>query len=321
MTRVLITGATTPAGLALIRRLVEDPGVDAVVAVGREPASDWRALFDSPVVHYHQVDLTRERHMRRLLYGPVADHEVDSVVHLALHRRATAWGSKVHRLNVDATRNLLLLSEEQPTIGSFIFRSYSEVYDVCAEQPDLIGEDHPLNLSPRAPQWIRDRVEADLTVCARMGLSDKLRIVVLRCAECFCPDSGSQLHDYLRSSVCFRPLGFDPILNLITVKDVANALYLALVGAAQGVYTVPGADTLPLSEVVKKHRRRSVLMPGPLLAPIYWARSAALGTDFRYDVNSWRFHFSGVLDGRRARAELTYEPEHPIHWPSDGVAQ
>ena len=43
--------------------------------------------------------------------------------------------------------------------------------------------------------------------------------------------------------------------------------------------------------------------------------TAVLGTDFRYDLNTWRFHFSGVLDGRRAAAVLGYRPTSPIDWP------
>ncbi len=32
-------------------------------------------------------------------------------------------------------------------------------------------------------------------------------------------------------------------------------------------------------------------------------------------MNHRRFHFSSVLDGRRARDVLGYEPKHPIVWP------
>ena len=59
-------------------------------------------------------------------------------------------------------------------------------------------------------------------------------------------------------------------------------------------------------------------VPGLLLGPLYRLRTLVLGTDFRYDLNHWRFHFSGVLDGRRALEELGYEPLHRVAWPGEG---
>ena len=313
MRSVLVTGATTPIGEALVRRLLANKRVKHILAVAAEPKGRT-AFRNAPArLTYFPLDLTRQRNVRELLFGPARDLGVDAVVHTAQHRRATEDGPRVHALNVDAARDLLLLCEEHPTIRRFVFRSYAEVYSVKAEVPVLIQEDHPLEMSPAAPQWIRDRVEADLTVCARMGLVP-LQIVVLRAAECFACDVGSQLLDYLGSRVCFRPLGFDPMLNLISVEDLVKGLARALATPAQGVFNLPGADTLPLSKAIELAGRRAIPAPGMLLEPLYALRARAIGTDFRYDVNRWRFHASGVLDGRRARTELGYVPEHPIDW-------
>ncbi|MFN7953125.1 MAG: NAD-dependent epimerase/dehydratase family protein [bacterium] len=313
MRSVLVTGATTPIGTALVRTLLAQPHIRNVLAVAAEPRSRTPYRNADPRVRYFQLDLTRQRNVRELLFGPARDLRVEAVVHTAQHRRATEGGPRVHALNVDAARDLLHLCEEHPTIQRFVFRSSAEVYRVKAEEPVLIQEDHPLELSPRAPQWIRDRVEADLTVCARMGLVP-LHIVVLRAAECFACDVGSQLLDYLGSRVCFQPLGFDPMLNLVSTADLVLGLALALETQAQGVFNLPGADTLPLSKAIQLAGRRGIPAPGLVLAPLYALRSRIIGTDFRYDLNRWRFHFSGVLDGRRAKAELSYVPTHPIDW-------
>jgi nucleoside-diphosphate-sugar epimerase len=219
----------------------------------------------------------------------------------------------VHQLNVDATRELLRLIDRHPTIRQFVVRSYAEVYSASSRQPDILDEDQPLNLDPRAPQWIRDRVEADLVVCTRMGLAP-YRIAVLRCAECLAPECGSQLHDYLSSDLCLSPLGFDPMINLATITDIARALVTAARVGAQGVFNIPGADTLPLSEVIAAAGRREVLVPGPLLAPLYRWRQRALGADFHYGLNASRFHINAILDGRRAASVLKYTPTTPLDW-------
>jgi nucleoside-diphosphate-sugar epimerase len=309
--RVLVTGATTPLGRGLLAELLADEGTERVLAVGIEPE---HGLGSDPRLEYHRVDLTRPRALRALLYGPARDAAVDTVIHTARHRRAHDGGRRVRRLNVEATRGLLRACEGHPTVERFVFRSGSEVYAVRAHLPDLVREDQPLNLGSDLPQWVRDRVEADVAVSTRSGLS-RLRIVVLRFAEIFAADTGSQLFDYLRSRVCLRPMGYDPMLNLVSIPDAARALTLAARRPdAQGVFNIPGADTLPLSRLIERVERVDVPLPGPVLGPLYVARALTRGTDFRYDLNRWRFHFSALPDGAHARAALGYEPVHPIDW-------
>ena len=234
-------------------------------------------------------------------------------MHAPLHRDPRDRGHRVHAANVESTRSLLQLCERHPTIRRLVFRSHAELYAVRGDQPTVFAEDHPIDFSTDAPQWLRDRVEADLTVCARMGLSE-LEIVVIRAAECVGPRVGSQLFDYLRSRVCLRPLGYDPVLNVISIADLVEALRLAVHSRAQGVFNIAGVDTLPLSALVRAAGRVGVPLPGPLLSPLYRLRQLTRGTAFRYDLNLWRFHFSGVPDDRRARQVLGYQARHPVCW-------
>jgi len=316
---VLVTGATTPIGNELLRRLAEDPRVGHLLAVGVEPEGRARLPEVGHELTYLRVDLTRSREVRTLLFGPARDLGVGTILHAALHRRATDTGRRVHAQNVESTRALLHLAERHPTIRRFVLQSAGAVYRLRCDQPTILLEDHPLEHSPRAPEWVRDRVEADLMVCARMGLSP-LHITVLRCAECLAPSCGSQLYDFLQSRVCLRPLGFDPVVNVLSVEDAARALHLALDAREQGVFNIPGRDTLPLSVAIQKWGDMDVPLPGPLLDPLYELRRWVRGTDFRYDLNRTRFHFGGILDGSRARRELGYVPERAIDWPRDGAA-
>ena len=314
MNGVLLTGATTPIGRALVQRLLRDPAVGHVLAIGAEPPGSTGLPEWAPKLTFRRVDLTRTRDIRTLLFGLARDLSIGTILHAALHRRASDHGRQVHALNVESTRALLHLAERHPTIHRFVFRSTTEVYRRRCDQPTVISEEHPLELSRDAPGWVRDRVEADLTVCARMGLAP-LHVMVLRCAEILAADCGSQLHDFLSARVCFRPLGFDPVVNLLSVDDAARALHLTLTCEHQGVFNIPGKDTLPLSQAIRKWGGRDVPLPGPLTGPLYGLRRALLGADFRYDVNRSRLHFGGILDGRRARLELGYEPERGIPWP------
>jgi UDP-glucose 4-epimerase len=315
MPGVLVTSATTSLGARLVNALIESGHSVLAVGAERDPPSTLVRRFDK--LHYEHADLTRSRDVRRLLFGPAKALGIDGIVHTALHRSASDEGSRVHALNVESTRELLYLAERHPTIRRFMFRSHGDVYRVDPRGSSLLAEEDPLELSASSPQRVRDRVEADLTVCTRMGLSH-LNISVLRCAEVLAKGIGSQLYDYLSSTVCLRPLGYDPMLNLMTIEDAVQAMIKALASNANGVFNAPGADTLPLSLAVKLWGRRALPLPGPLLAPLYRVRASALGMEFRYDMNHRRFHFSAILDGARAREVLGYEPRHPIEWPRTG---
>ncbi len=236
------------------------------------------------------------------------------MVHTALSRRPGRSGEKAHALDVGATRELLLQSERHPTIRRFVYRSFGDVYRVQSSEPDLLDESYPLELEPSTGR-LRDRLEADLMVTSRVGMS-RLEIVVLRCAEILAEGTGSQLWDYLQSRVCLRPLGFDPMINILSVADAVRAITMALSRPVRGVFNVPGADTLPLSHVIHHFGRLDVPVPGLLLAPLYRLRKVALGMEFRYDLNMRRFHFGGVLDGTRAASALGYEPRHPLPFPA-----
>lgn len=140
MKGVLISGATTPLGIALARRLVADG--HPVLAVALESPEAAGPLLP-PEVTYLRVDLSRPRHVRRLLHGPARDLGVTTLVHLAAHRLATRGGARVHRLNVGATRLMVRLAEEHPTIERMIHLSTAHVYCNRTDQPDVLREDSP----------------------------------------------------------------------------------------------------------------------------------------------------------------------------------
>jgi len=314
MIAVLVTGVGTPIGTRLIARFLNDARVGHVVAAGNLPASEALDLPEGPRLSYVQVDLTRTRRVHELLFGVARDRGVEIVVHLAQHRRVHVRGSRARKLNVESLRSLLDLSDRHPTIRRVIVKSYAEIYRVGLDLPVLVTEDHPLDLSPQAPQWVRDRVEADLTACARMGLSDA-EIVVLRCAEALAPETGSQLYDLLAAPLAFRPIGYDPMVNVATVEDVAIALERATHGSGEGVYNIPGFDTLPLSRAMSRWGTRQVPAPSAVISPLYNLRHRLVGTDFSYGMNRRRMHYGLVLDGTRARERLGYVPRHPVAWP------
>jgi len=147
-----------------------------------------------------------------------------------------------------------------------------------------------------------------------MGMGP-LQIVVLRMAEVLAPGTGSQIYDYLQSPVCFQPAGFDPMINVMSTKDAVAAMTAAIGSEAQGIFNIPGADTLPLSIAIQRWGRLGLPAIDSVLTPLYRLRRRLTGHDFRYGMNRRWFIYSGILDGRRARESIGYVPSHPIDWP------
>ena len=305
---ILVTGATTPLGAGLIDALLADPRTTRVLAVGAGGDAAW----DDPRVTFHGLDLRHARALHDLLWGHASELAIDTVVHAMQHRIASDEGHRVHAQNVEATRELVLGAARHPTLRRIVVRSFSEVYALGHATSELLDEDAPLDFAAAAPQWVRDRVEADLIACA--ARSGPLEITVLRCAEILAPEMGSQLWDYLQSRVCLRPMGFDPMLNVLSLTDAIAAFVAAVFAPACGVFNIAGCDSLPLSAAIRSAARLEVPVPAPLLAPLYRWRRRLAGFDFHYDLNARRFHFGGMLDGTRARTCLGYAPRRPVHW-------
>jgi UDP-glucose 4-epimerase len=308
--KVLVTGATAPLGAALVEALLAAPEVELVLAAGRAPRAPLPS--DRRLV-YRGRDLTRPRVLHDLVWGDALEHGVEVVVHGMQHRCARDRGPGVHAQNVEATRELVRACTGHPTIRRLVYRSFAEIYARHHATSNLLDEEAPLDFDPSSPQWVRDRLEEDLTVCAHLG--GPLQLAVLRCAEILAPGTGSQLWDYLQSRVCLHPLGFDPMISVLSLPDAVAALLAAVRTSATGVFNIPGHDTLPLSVAIAESRRASIPVPGPVMAPLYGLRRWIAGFEFRYDMNLRKFHFGGVLDGTRARRELGFTPQTPVSWP------
>jgi len=294
---VLVTAAGSPEGVALCLALAAQM---PVLACGPEPETAMEPLFRGSAVRWVRADLSHSRTRRGLLFGAALDARVDVVVHAPSRETMRPHGA------ADAVREMLHLCERHATIQRFIYRSTGEVYRVGPGDPALIDEEHPVESDPSAPDWLRDLVEADQAACARIGTS-RLRVTVLRCAELFAPGADGQLQRWLRTDPCVRPLGYDPMVNLITREDLVRAIALAVRAHESGVFNIPGADLLPLSELAARSGQRCLPLPGWLVPASYRLRALA-GPGFDYRTSERRFHFGGILCGRAALATLGYQP-------------
>jgi UDP-glucose 4-epimerase len=297
--RVMITDGDTPLASALGSALLARERTARVVHVlSREPA---RSASDPRVTHL-SGDLTRERPLRALLFGAAARHAVDTLVHGCGPVSARALADPA---GIASLRTLLALCEEHPTIQRFVLVSSWRVYRRAPQDPALLDEDHPLALHATGSRWRKLLVEADVTAGLRVARG-RLEVRVLRLAEVFAPGCDGPLSSLRGGRACATALGFDPIVELLSLEDAARAITLACtVESAPGVFNVPGRDVLPLSVLLASIGLRAIPLPTSWL-PAWTARYG--DPEVCDDGALALLRHGGVLDGRRVAGALGYAP-------------
>lgn len=308
MRNILVTGGTTKVGELLIQLILKDPESKVILAL--EPGDDCSIQHRN--LRKISLDLTKERQVKKVFTSQDAQ-DLTHIVHLAMHR-GESKGFKHHRLNVDSTRSLIILAEEYQ-VSHFIFRSWAEIYESHSFLPTIVTESHPIDLSSQGSQWLKDRVEADQILCAKMGLS-KVKIKILRSSDCLASGCGSQIYSFLDSRLCFTPFGYDPMLNVVSPEDLAHSLFLALDYPNNGVFDIPGLDNIPLSEICYKAGKGYLAIPEPILGALSSVQRLWGDKNFDYKNHRKRFKYGAILSGERARKELGYQPKHGSDWNS-----
>lgn len=309
---VLITGVTGTLGRQLAQHLYFDKSIGTIIGIAKDERPYYFDEYDPKKFIYSQVDLTKFREVNNLFFSDTfKDAQIDTVIHLAFQNRPSMHGEKSHALNVLGTKNMLEKCIETPGITKFIFKSSGIVYRVLAHGDVVLDEESDLNFDADANQWIKDRVDADMLCRSRMD-NRKVDIVVLRFSNIVGRNIHSQLNEYLQSPVCLRVAGFDPMINLIDVKDVIGSIRLAIDKKVRGVFNVIGRDTAPLSVFVRQSGSKAIAVPEPLMSPMNQLQRRLGVTTYNYDVDHRRLRYSSLMDGRKAEEHLGYTPRHHV---------
>lgn len=309
---VLITGVTGTLGRQLAQNLYFDKSIGFILGIAKDDRPYYFDEYDPKKFVYSQVDITKYRELNNLFFSEMfKEANISTVIHLAFQNRPSQHGEKSHELNVLGTKNILDKCIETPGITKFIFKSSGIVYRVLPHGDVLLDEESDLNFDAEADQWVKDRVDADMLCRSKMD-NRKVDIVVLRFSNIVGRNIHSQLNEYLQSQVAVRVAGFDPMINLIDVKDVIAAIRLAIDRKVHGVYNIIGKDTAPLSVFARQAGARLVALPEPLVLPFNILQRKLGVTTYDYKVDRLRLKFSALLDGSKAERELGYVPRYHV---------
>jgi nucleoside-diphosphate-sugar epimerase len=295
-------------GRRLVKTLYHDPDVALVLGVDSDPSPSFLEAYRSKCV-YQRLDLAKARHLLSFFQSErFARARLDSVIHLPfVHERVGERVPGNLHVLVSETRRLLEHCKRESRIERFVYLSTSFVYEPEPGNVSFASEAHSLDLEGNRSPEVRAWVDADLLCQAELH-DPRLRMTILRSAT-IATESG----EFLLSPPLEHgepPIGFDPMVSVVSDRDVARALALALHSEQGGIYNIAGREVFPLSELV------AVRASGGRLRLAFGVRS--LVSRFAHTVSALRSGNQGycrygvVLDTRRATEALGFEPHYRI---------
>jgi nucleoside-diphosphate-sugar epimerase len=310
-----VTHVDSLLGRRLMKALYHDPDVSLVFATGTGPTPSFLDAYTGKCV-YQRLDLAKARHVMSLFRSErFARARLDSVIHLPFVPALSGERipGNVSSL-VSETRRLLEECQREPGIARFVLLSSAFVYKPEPGNVNVVNEDQPLDYGCEGEPEVRAWVDADML--AQKGFNDPaLRTTILRVASIVMDSGRFLLSPPLEAGE--PPLGYDPMLSVVSERDVARALLLALHGDRPGAYNISGPEVFPHSELSVTRERPSGLLPVPgVLRDVgrFIERAIGLGTRRASD----RLCYGMLLDARRASDVLGFEPEYRIEVRREG---
>lgn len=295
--KVVITGISGRFGRIVARRLHHELGWN-IVGLDRRPMSGR-----PKDIELHQVDLRSKKARDVFRAG-----DVDALVHLGVMHDPRARPAEIYSWNITGTTKLLEYCQAY-RVPKVVLLSSANVYGPRPDNPQFLTEDAPLLAAQRFPE-MRDLVEIDHMFSTFLWRARETETVILRPVHIVGPVHNAP-SNYLRIP---RPpvlLGFDPMVQLVHVEDVADAIALALAPGRRGIYNITGPGELPLSAILRELRRDPRSIPHPMAKPVL-SLAFALGFSSFPTAELDFIRYVCMVDGRRAAAELAFRPRHGL---------
>jgi UDP-glucose 4-epimerase len=253
--KVLVTGAS-----GAIARLV---------ASALSPKYEWVGVDPRPCPsesHFPGEFMVADYHSRKL-DEVFKKHRFDAVLHLGRIRESQKYSPHYRfQMNVIGTQKLLELCRTNGVKNLVILSTY-HVYGAHRLNPLVIAEDAPLRASQSFPE-LSDAVEMDHAATHFMWKVREVRTTILRPTNVVGKHVRNTICSLLRSGICPRVFGFDPLMQFLDEKDLARALILALENPVPGIFNVAGEGVIALSHAIRHAQALAVPVPPVITASL-----------------------------------------------------
>ncbi len=293
---VLLTGISGNLG-RMVTKLLHTQ--ERVIGIDRRPI-----LGKPKDVEHFQIDLRKKKTDEVFRKTPIK-----AIIHMGIMHDPRMSAEDHHSFNVLGTMKVLECAAKYG-VKKVVVLSSANVYGPSPENSNFLTEDAPLMAASRFPS-VRDLIEVDMLAHGFFWRQPGIETVVLRPVHIVGPSVKNAPSNYLRLARPWTMAGFDPMMQLIHMEDVARALIEGLKAGRKGVYNVVGPGQVPLSTVFAELGRRSIAMPQFIAKPL-------LSTLFKYRLASYppeeldHIQFLCMVDGARWATETGWTSRYSM---------
>lgn len=298
--RILVTGADGFLGRGLVAALAQRRDTVVVATDVREVPPERRL----PGVEYRVLDVRDHG-----LGGVLADHRVDTVVHLASIVTPGKGSTREleYAVDVGGTRNVLTACLAHG-VRHLVVSSSGAAYGYHADNPAWITEDHPLRGHEAFAYAHHKRLVEDMLAQARRN-HPNLAQTVLRIGTILGERVDNQITALFEKPRPIAIAGSDSPFVFVWDEDVVGALLHALSGEAPpGCYNLAGDGALTIHEIAARLGKRPLVLP-PRLLRVLLTVGQALGIS-RYGPEQIDFlRYRPVLLNTALKRRFGYVPK------------
>lgn len=309
--RVVVVGASGNVGTAVLRRLADEPQVDAITGIARRvpPAAAGPPYAN---VQWRSIDVARPDAVTELAASFAG---AGAVIHLAWQIQPSHDRTRIRRTNVDGTQHVAQAAVRAGVPALVVASSVGAYAPGPKDQP--VDEAWPVTGTPGST-YSRDKADVEAQLDQVELAHPELRLVRLRPGLTFQRAAASQIARYFIGP--FAPLSLLRLGRLPVVPgprqlrvqgvhadDVADAYVRAVLADVRGAFNVAADPVLDADSVAARFGGRVVPVP-----PAVLRTAAALTWQARLQPvePGWIALAAGcpVMSTRRAEAQLGWRP-------------
>lgn len=298
--KILITGAS-----GALARLVSHALAPKYDLIGVDPRAPKSA-------DYFPGELIVTDYNHRKIDDVFRKHQFSGLMHLGRFRESDRFSATNRfQTNVVGTKRILELCRESGVSRITILSTY-HVYGAHRLNSLYLTEDAPLRASQSFPE-LADAVELDHAATTFLWRHRDIQTNVLRSTNIIGKHVRNTICTMLRSGLAPKIIGFDPLFQFISEKDIARALILAFESSEQsnepssGIYNVAGEGVIAFSDAIRIAKAIEVPIPPYGMAPF-----ARLLGAFKIDFPKYLleyFKYPVVLNDDAFRKKFGFEPK------------
>lgn len=298
---VALTGASNYLGIGVMKRLIDDPRVDRVIAIDVQKPS-----LEHAKVIYYKVDLTNPASQQ--IMGRIFKNEgVTRCVHLVFTYTLSHNRMLAHELEAIGTMHVLDACYDAE-VTRIVGRSTTAIYGARRGNPNFLTERHEPD-THHADSFVYDKLELERQLMQYGRNHPETSVIILRDCTSIGATSLNYLSRLLLASHTPRVLGYDPMIQLIHEEDLFRAYQMVIMGDSRGIYNVVGKGVVRYSEAIRKLGGGELVLPESILR----AGTSVLWGLKMFDVPSTfidHIKYSWVADGTKAALDLGFVPRY-----------